>query len=112
VEGVDARRLEVRLLAPLDLAVSKLSGFSEQDQADIRALARAGLVDAPKLRRRADEALPGYVGKLDRIKTSIKLASQLVVQERGEETQRKRVAALTRARDSADTASARRGRRR
>jgi hypothetical protein len=112
VEGVDARRLEVRLLTPLDLAVSKLSRFSEQDQADIRALARAGLVDAPKLRRRADETLPDYVGKLDRIKKSIKLASQLVAQERGEETRRKRVATLTRARGSADTASARRGRRR
>jgi len=77
LEGVDARRLEVRLLTPLDLAVSKLARFSEQDQADIRALAREGLIDAVKLRRRAEEALPDYVGNLDRIKASINNACRL-----------------------------------
>jgi hypothetical protein len=65
LEGVDARRLAVKLLTPLDLAVSKLSRFSEQDQLDIRALAREWLIDATQLRRRAEEALPDYVGKLD-----------------------------------------------
>lgn len=81
LEGVDARRLEVRLLSPLDLAVSKLSRFSEQDQADIRALAREGLVDASGLRRRAEGALPDYVGNLDRIKTSIRIACRLVAMD-------------------------------
>ena len=78
VEGVDSRRLEVRLLRPLDLAVSKLSRFSEQDQDDIRALARAGLIDATALRRRAEAALPDYAGHLDRIRTSIDIACRLV----------------------------------
>jgi len=78
VDGVDARRLEVKLLTPLDLAVSKLSRFSDQDQADIRALAREGLIDARQLQRRAEEALPDYVGNLDRVKTSIKIAGRLV----------------------------------
>ena len=78
VEGVDSRRLEVKLLTPLDLAVSKLSRFSAQDQDDISALARAGLIDAAALRRRAEAALPDYVGKLDRIKTSIDAACRLV----------------------------------
>ena len=76
--GVDARRLAVKLLAPLDLAVSKLSRFSEQDQLDIAALAREGLIQATKLRSRAMEALPDYVGNLDRIKTSIDIACKLV----------------------------------
>ncbi len=76
--GVDARRLEVKLLTPLDLAVSKLSRFSEQDQLDIRTLARERLIDPTQLRRRAEEALPDYVGKLDRIKTSIDIACRLV----------------------------------
>jgi hypothetical protein len=78
VEGVDSRRLEVRLLTPLDLAVSKLSRYSAQDQDDIRALAGAGLIDAASLRRRAEAALPEYVGNLERIKTSIGLACRVV----------------------------------
>ncbi len=78
LEGVDARRLVVKLLRPLDLAVSKLARFSEQDQLDIRTLAQEGLLEATKLRSRALEALPDYVGNLDRIKTSIDIACRLV----------------------------------
>lgn len=78
LEGVDPRRLEVRLLTPLDLAVSKVSRFSEQDQDDIRALARAGLIEPNALRRRAGAALPDYVGNMDRIRNSIDLACRLV----------------------------------
>jgi hypothetical protein len=74
VPGVDPRRLEVRLLSPVDLAVSKLSRFSEQDREDIRALARADLIAEKPLRKRAKQALGGYVGNLDRVRTSIDLA--------------------------------------
>jgi hypothetical protein len=81
--AVDARRLVVKLLAPLDLAVSKLSRFSAQDQLDIGALAREGLIDAMTLRGRAVAALPDYVGNLDRIKTSIDIACRLVEVETG-----------------------------
>jgi hypothetical protein len=76
--GVDPARLDVRLLSPLDLAVSKLSRFETHDQEDIRALARAGLIDAKALRNRAEEALPSYVGDVQRVKTSIGLAEKLV----------------------------------
>ena len=76
--GVDARRLDVRLLTPLDLAVSKLSRYSAVDRDDIRTLAVAGLIDAAALRRRAEAALPDYVGNLNRIKNSIELAAKLV----------------------------------
>jgi len=82
VQGVDARRLEIRLLAPLDLAVSKLSRFSEQDRQDIRALARAGLLDASALRRRAEAALPDYVGDLRRIRNSIDIACRALSKPR------------------------------
>ena len=78
LESIDVRRLVVKLLTPLDLAVSKLSRFSEQDQQDIRALAREGLIDAAQLRKRARDALPDYVGNLDRIKVSIDIACRLV----------------------------------
>ncbi len=78
IEGVDKRRLEIRLLTPVDLAVSKLARFSEQDQDDIRTLARHGLITAAALRRRAETALPDYVGNLDRIKNSITIACGMV----------------------------------
>ena len=77
VDGVNSRRLEVRLLTPLDLAVSKLSRFSAQDEDDIGSLASAGLIDAASLRRRAEAALPDYVGNMERVKTSINIACRL-----------------------------------
>jgi hypothetical protein len=80
--GIDARVLDVRLLAPVDLAVSKISRFAEHDQTDIAALARFGLIDAPSVRARAEEALGGYIGDISRIKTSIRLACALIEKSR------------------------------
>ena len=85
VEGVDARRLEVRLLTPLDLAVSKLARFSAQDRDDVCALAAAGLIDGGALRKRAEAALPDYVGNLARIRNSINLASKLATSTAGKQ---------------------------
>jgi len=90
LEGVDARRLAVKLLKPLDLAVSKLARFSEQDQLDIRALARERLIDATQLRRRAEEALPDYVDNLERIKASIDIACRIVADEVNEKAMTQR----------------------
>ena len=78
IAGVDPRKLDVHLLSPLDLAVSKLSRFEEHDREDIAALAREGLIDARSLRRRAQDALPSYVGNIDRVKSSIDIACRLV----------------------------------
>lgn len=76
--GVDARRLDVRLLAPVDLAVSRLARFDRQDARDIAALARAGLVGAEALRRRAEEALAGFEGNAAPVRDSIEAALELV----------------------------------
>lgn len=81
LSGIDRSRLDVRLLSPLDLAVSKLSRYEAHDREDILALARAGLIDATSLRHRAEEALPGYVGDVRRVKNSIALAEKLVADE-------------------------------
>ena len=59
VPGVDPKRLRVRVLAPVDLAVSKLARFADPDRADIQALARAGLLSAGDLRKRAERAGAG-----------------------------------------------------
>jgi hypothetical protein len=78
IEGLNPRILEVRLLSPLDLAVSKLGRFSSQDRDDIAALARHKLITATKLRQRAEEALVGYVGDTTRLQGSIELATRIV----------------------------------
>ncbi len=76
--GVDPAVLEVRLLTPLDLAVSKLSRFSDQDRNDILALARLKLIDSAALRKRASDALAGYVGDIARVQGSIEVAYRIL----------------------------------
>ena len=78
VFGVDATLLEVRLLTPVDLAVSKIARFEGHDQRDIESLARGGLITADAVRQRADDALGGYVGNVSGVRVSIELACQLI----------------------------------
>lgn len=78
LDGIDPRVLDVRVLAPLDLAVSKLGRFSEQDRSDIAALARRGLVDASGIEARALQALRGYVGDTRRVQGNIASATKIV----------------------------------
>lgn len=72
------RKVEIYFLSPVDLAVSKIARFADVDRDDIAALARAGLVAEPDLRRRAEEALGGYVGDLGRVRSNIDLACRIV----------------------------------
>ena len=76
--GIDPKLVEIRLLSPLDLAVSKLSRYGQTDQGDIHALAKAGLLTEKELRARAEDALIGYIGNIDALKTTIGLACGLV----------------------------------
>ncbi len=69
VDGV-----HVCVLQPVDLAVSKLSRFAEVDRQDIAQLAKDGLITAKSLRERAEASLPGYVGDLAPVRTSLELA--------------------------------------
>ena len=78
LDGIDAGVLDVRLLAPLDLAVSKLSRFSERDRSDIASLARHQHIGSAALRQRALDALAGYVGSIDRVRGSIELACRII----------------------------------
>jgi hypothetical protein len=78
VPGVNRKRLDVRILTPVDLAVSKLARYADPDQEDIRALARAGLLDPAQLRKRAEEALKGYIGRLGDVRVSIDQACRMV----------------------------------
>lgn len=78
IAGVNAKLLEPRILAPLDLAVTKLARFSQQDREDLELLAKQGLIDAESLRKRAEQALGNCVGDLEAIRTSIDAACRLV----------------------------------
>lgn len=88
LEGVDPGVLEVRVLSALDLAVSKLGRFSSQDREDIASLARRKLISSTRLRRRAEEALVGYVGDTARLQGSIELAVRVIadIEARGGKT--------------------------
>jgi hypothetical protein len=78
LEGIDSNILDVRLLSALDLAVSKIGRFSSQDRDDIAILARHRLISSAALRRRAEDALGGYVGDTTRVQGSIELAVRIV----------------------------------
>jgi hypothetical protein len=78
IPGLDRGRLEVRVLTPLDLAVSQLARFEDLDREAIETLAKRGLIDAASLRRRAHEALGGFAGDPEPVLTSIEVACRLV----------------------------------
>jgi len=78
IPGIDKKLIDVRVLSPLDLAVSKLSRFADQDREDILLLAKEGLIDSASLRKRAKEALGGYVGDLSSVRNSIEVACRLI----------------------------------
>lgn len=71
-------RLEVYVLSPVDLAVSKLARFSDGDRLDIKALAEAGLLKADDLRQRASEALSYYIGATSQVKHNVNDALAVV----------------------------------
>lgn len=78
LSGVDSAVLQVCVLSPLDLAVTKIARFSDQDRDDIATLARHKLIDSATLRERAAQALAGYVGDTARVKGSIDIAGRIV----------------------------------
>ena len=75
---IDSKVLEIHLLSALDLAVSKISRLTDHDRQDIASFASRGLINSKDLRIRAEEAMKNYVGNLDRLKTSIDLACNIV----------------------------------
>ncbi|MGE4073874.1 MAG: DUF6036 family nucleotidyltransferase [Lysobacterales bacterium] len=73
--GVDL--IDLRLLAPVDLAVSKIARFAEVDREDIASLVQAGLTDAAAIAQRAREAVTAYIGNPADIRHKIELAVEL-----------------------------------
>ena len=88
IPGIDRKLVDVRVLAPVDLALTKLGRFADQDREDIELLAKQGLIDSASLRKRAEEALGGYVGGQDYVRTSIDIACRLIDSVRPRKTRR------------------------
>ena len=80
--GVPQIRLHV--LSPLDLAVSKVARFSDNDKEDIAALVRCGLTNADEIEQRATSALGGYVGGLSMLRLNLRDAVALARQVEAE----------------------------
>lgn len=55
-------RIQVRVLAPVDLAVSKIARLADNDREDIQELVRLGLTTADEIEQRANSAMAGYIG--------------------------------------------------
>lgn len=76
--GLDIAHIDLRLLSPVDLAVSKLARFAEIDREDITDLARHGLLSSAELEARAGAALTGYVGNTAMVRHNLRDAVELV----------------------------------
>lgn len=76
---VDLGLTYVRLyvISPVDLAVSKLARFAENDQEDIAALVQLGLVSSEEIRQRATHALTAYIGNMSTLEFNLKEAVAL-----------------------------------
>lgn len=79
------RMLDVRILTPVDLAVSKISRFGDRDKQDIHDLVVAGLTSAKEIEQRASQALDYVVGNPKMLRLNIQDA---VTTARAAENQR------------------------
>lgn len=76
--------IRLYVLSPLDLAVSKIARFADNDKEDIAALVRLGLTSADEIEQRATGALAGYVGGLDMLKLNLQGAVNLAREVEGQ----------------------------
>jgi hypothetical protein len=67
------RLIELRVLSPIDLAVSKLARYSENDRRDIYALALERLITPETLRERAEEAMADFHGNPGPLQATINI---------------------------------------
>ena len=71
-------RLEVCVLTPLDLAVTKVGRWFGHDESDVRELAARGLLDPGTLAARTREALDYTIGDGRRIELNLRDALEIV----------------------------------
>lgn len=69
--GNERRLVKLKVLAPVDVAVSKLRRFEGNDRSDIVELASHGYFTAAQFRERAEAAASYFVGNLRRLQNTI-----------------------------------------
>lgn len=80
--GNDRRTIRLKVLTPIDLAVSKISRYSSQDRDDILRLAASQFFSSSALRTHAEEALDYYVGNLHTVRLTLdQLCSEIEKRE-------------------------------
>lgn len=81
------RQIRLHVLSPLDLAVSKIARFADNDQEDIAELVRLGLITADQIEQRATSALDGYVGGLAMLRLNLQDAVSLARRVEAQQSQ-------------------------
>jgi hypothetical protein len=66
------------VVAPIDLALSKVSRFEENDREDIAELARHNLIDPAGLVDRAEVAMGYYIGDTSMLRLNLKEALDII----------------------------------
>ena len=74
-------RFALHVISPLDLAVSKIARFQDNDREDIRQLAAHGLLDPERFEKRAMEALDYYIGNTNFVMINLRDALKIVRKE-------------------------------
>lgn len=78
--------IQIKVLSPVDLAVSKLARFADNDKEDIASLVGLGLVSSSALEDRANSAISGYIGAIEMLKLNIRdavnLAKEIEIESR------------------------------
>ena len=77
-------QIKLCVLSPLDLAVSKIARFGNNDKEDIAELVRLGLTTADEIEQRATSALDGYVGGQAMLRLNLRDAVALARQVEAE----------------------------
>ena len=72
--------IKLHVLSPLDLVVSKIARFADNDKEDIAELVRLKLTTADAIEQRASSALGGYVGGLAMLRLNLRDAVALARQ--------------------------------
>ena len=71
-------KIHLYVIAPIDLALSKVSRFEENDREDIAELARHNLIDPTALVDRAEVAMEHYIGDPSMLRMNLKEAVDIV----------------------------------
>jgi len=71
-------KLILKVLSPIDLVVSKIARFQDNDQSDIAMLAKFGFIDEDECRLRSEEAMVYYIFPENFIRANIEKACQII----------------------------------